>query len=89
MTATAEIISIGDELLYGQTLDTNAHWISHKLDEYNIKVFQRTTIGDDADQILNAFATASSTHSSLKTGSEPFLKNFCLIQILCSSLLCS
>lgn len=59
MTATAEIISIGDELLYGQTLDTNAHWISHKLDEYNIKVFQRTTIGDNADQILNAFATAA------------------------------
>ena len=59
MTAIAEIISIGDELLYGQTLDTNAHWISHKLDEYNIKVFQRTTIGDDADQILNAFATAA------------------------------
>ena len=59
MTTTAEIISIGDELLYGQTLDTNAHWISHKLDEYNIKVFQRTTIGDDADQILNAFATAA------------------------------
>jgi nicotinamide-nucleotide amidase len=59
MTATAEIISIGDELLYGQTLDTNAHWISHKLDEYNIKVFQRTTIGDDADQILNAFAIAA------------------------------
>jgi nicotinamide-nucleotide amidase len=59
MTATAEIISIGDELLYGQTLDTNAHWISHKLDEYNIKVFQRTTIGDDAGQILNALATAA------------------------------
>ena len=59
MTATAEIISIGDELLYGQTLDTNAHWISHKLDEYNIKVFQRTTIGDDAEQILNAIATAA------------------------------
>ena len=59
MTATAEIISIGDELLYGQTLDTNAHWISHKLDEYNIKVFQRTTIGDDSDQILNAFAIAA------------------------------
>ncbi len=59
MIAIAEIISIGDELLYGQTLDTNAHWISHKLDEYNIKVFQRTTIGDDADQILSAFATAA------------------------------
>tara|TARA_X000001036_G_scaffold152413_1_gene144742 strand:- start:2194 stop:3441 length:1248 start_codon:yes stop_codon:yes gene_type:complete len=58
MSAKAEIISIGDELLYGQTLDTNAHWMSKKLDEYNIKVFQRTTIGDDEDQILNALKLA-------------------------------
>ena len=58
MSAKAEIISIGDELLYGQTLDTNAHWMSIKLDEYNIKVFQRTTIGDDEDQILNALKLA-------------------------------
>ena len=30
-----------------------------------------------------------SNHSYLKVGSEPFLKNFCVTQILCSSLLCS
>ena len=47
MTPTAEIIYIGDELLYGQTLDTNSHWISGKLDEFNIKVYQKTTIGDN------------------------------------------
>ena len=58
MSIKAEIISIGDELLYGQTLDTNAHWISKKLDENNIKVFQRTTIGDDEQQILNALKVA-------------------------------
>ena len=58
MSVKAEIISIGDELLFGQTLDTNAHWISNKLDENNIKVFQRTTIGDDEQQILNALKVA-------------------------------
>ncbi len=58
MSVKAEIISIGDELLYGQTLDTNAHWMSNKLDENNIKVFQRTTIGDDEEQILNALKVA-------------------------------
>ena len=58
MSVKAEIISIGDELLYGQTLDTNAHWMSNKLDENNIKVFQRTTIGDDEQQILNALKVA-------------------------------
>ncbi len=54
----AEIITIGDEILYGQTLDTNSHWISGVLDEINIRVYQKTTIGDDADQILGAFREA-------------------------------
>jgi nicotinamide-nucleotide amidase len=58
MATTAEIISIGDELLYGQTLDTNSHWISGKLDEINIKVYQKSTIGDNEDHILKALAEA-------------------------------
>jgi len=59
MIGKAEIIAIGDELLYGQTLDTNSHWISGKLDAINIKVIQRTTIGDNEFQILEAFKDAS------------------------------
>ncbi len=54
----AEIITIGDEILYGQTLDTNSHWISGALNDIHIKVVQKTTIGDDRDQILTAFQTA-------------------------------
>ncbi|MBR08687.1 MAG: competence/damage-inducible protein A [Rickettsiales bacterium] len=58
MPTYAEIISIGDELLYGQTLDTNAHWISAQLDLIGIKVKRRVTIGDVEDEILNALKEA-------------------------------
>ncbi|MFY0687363.1 MAG: competence/damage-inducible protein A [Cyclobacteriaceae bacterium] len=58
MTVKAEIIAIGDELLYGQTLDTNSHWISGALDAINIKVYQKSTIGDNRDQILKSFEEA-------------------------------
>ncbi|WKZ58870.1 MAG: competence/damage-inducible protein A [Cyclobacteriaceae bacterium] len=54
----AEIIAIGDELLYGQTLDTNSHWISGELDKVGIKVVRRTTVGDIESEILTAFAEA-------------------------------
>jgi len=54
----ASIISIGDELLFGQTLDTNAHWISQKLSELGIDVFQRFTIHDQADEIKNTLDKA-------------------------------
>jgi nicotinamide-nucleotide amidase len=57
-TIPAEIIAIGDELLYGQTLDTNSHWISTKLTEVGIKVVRRTTIGDAEADILHALAAA-------------------------------
>jgi nicotinamide-nucleotide amidase len=55
---TAEVLAIGDELLYGQTLDTNSHWISGELDKAGIKVIRRTTIGDQVSEILSAFAEA-------------------------------
>lgn len=54
----AEIIAIGDELLYGQTLDTNSHWISGELDKVGIKVVRRTTVGDVESEMLTAFAEA-------------------------------
>lgn len=55
---SAEIIAIGDELLYGQIVDTNSHWISQELDRRGVKVVRRTTIGDDRKDILAAFASA-------------------------------
>ena len=54
----AEVITIGDEILYGQTLDTNAHWISGALDDIGVKVIRRTTCGDNENEILDAFKEA-------------------------------
>ena len=56
--ALVEILAIGDELLYGQTKDTNSHWISVELDKAGFKVIRRTTISDKEEEILGAFAEA-------------------------------
>lgn len=59
MTKTrAEIITIGDEILYGQILDTNSQWISEALDRVGIKTIRKTTISDEQEDILNTFAEA-------------------------------
>ena len=54
----AELLTIGDEILYGQTLDTNAHWMSGELDKVGVKVVRRTTCGDTEEEILQAFREA-------------------------------
>lgn len=57
-TVKAEILAIGDELLYGQIIDTNSHWISQELDRIGVRVVQRTTVGDNKEAILAAFKAA-------------------------------
>jgi nicotinamide-nucleotide amidase len=41
-----ELITIGDELLLGLTIDTNAAWLARELATIGIAVASRTTIGD-------------------------------------------
>ncbi len=50
----ASIITIGDELLIGQTIDTNSAWIAQHLNEVGIDVLRRVAVGDDADAIRKA-----------------------------------
>ncbi len=50
----AEIISIGEELLIGQTINSNAAFISKLLNNAGVSVRQVTTIADDEDEILRA-----------------------------------
>lgn len=57
-TITAELLTIGDELLYGQILDTNSQWMSVALSEAGIKVVRKTTVGDVESEIMTAFAEA-------------------------------
>ena len=55
---TAEIISIGDELLIGQVINTNASWISAELNKSGITISKITAIGDNAGDITDALKTA-------------------------------
>lgn len=55
---TAELLTIGDEILYGQIVDTNAQWMSVELDKVGIKVIRKTSVGDQEQEILTAFAEA-------------------------------
>jgi nicotinamide-nucleotide amidase len=49
-----EIITIGDELLIGQVVDTNSAWMAQRLNEAGIKVKQITSVSDDSQHIINA-----------------------------------
>lgn len=48
------IITIGDEILLGQTVDTNSAWLSLKLDEINIRTSEICSISDSAEAIKEA-----------------------------------
>lgn len=54
----AEIITIGDEILIGQIVDTNSAWMAKELNLIGIKVKQITSVSDDADHITEAIALA-------------------------------
>ena len=54
----AEIISIGDELLIGQTINSNAAWMGQELNKIGIDVYQVSIISDDKNHIVNALNDA-------------------------------
>lgn len=54
----AELISIGDELLIGQVVNTNASWIAGELNKAGISVVRITAISDKKDEIINAIDEA-------------------------------
>lgn len=54
----AEIITIGDELLIGQVVDTNSAYMAERLNEWGIAVYQITSVHDDRRHILQALSEA-------------------------------
>lgn len=55
----AEIITIGDEILIGQIVDTNSVFIAKELNKIGISVYQITSVQDERTHILNAFSDAA------------------------------
>ncbi len=56
----AEIITIGDEILIGQVVDTNSAWIAQQLNSIGIGVKQITSVSDSLQHIMSALAQAES-----------------------------
>ncbi|MEY4661359.1 MAG: hypothetical protein RLZZ42_1311 [Bacteroidota bacterium] len=57
--AVASIITIGDELLIGQTIDTNSAWMGVALNEAGVIVKRRVAVGDNWDDIWDALEKES------------------------------
>lgn len=56
----AEIITIGDELLIGQVVDTNSAWMAEQLNEIGIELYQITSVHDQREHIVAALDEAFS-----------------------------
>ena len=56
----AEIITIGDELLIGQVVDTNSAWMAERLNENGIELYQITSVHDNRNHIIAALNEAFS-----------------------------
>ena len=56
----AEVITIGDEILYGQITDTNTQWISAELDKLGIRTVRKSSVGDNKERILEILQEAES-----------------------------
>ena len=50
----AEIVTIGDEILIGQTVDTNSAWMGKVLNEVGVEVARITSVADRPDAIVHA-----------------------------------
>src|ERR1700743_3890322 len=55
----AEIITIGDEILIGQIVDTNSAWMAGKLNEIGVRIKQISSVSDDRGHILKALEEAA------------------------------
>ncbi len=54
----AEIITIGDELLLGQVIDTNSAWLGQELNKIGIRAHFKSTVSDSHEAIINALQAA-------------------------------
>jgi len=54
----ADIITIGDEILIGQIVDTNSTWIANQLESVGVKVRQITSVSDEKEHILSTLDSA-------------------------------
>jgi len=86
----AEIITVGDELLIGQVVDTNSAWMGKLLNDSGIKISRIVSVGDKREDILEALRSASSRAGLiLMTGGLGPTKDDITKKVLCEYFDCS
>ena len=67
---TGHLLTVGDEILLGQIVDTNAAWLGERLADAGVDVRRSETVGDDHAEIVAAIerATADGAHVIVVTG---------------------
>ena len=80
----AEIITIGDELLIGQVVDTNSAWMAQRLNEVGVELYCITSVHDEREQIVAALDKAfSEVDIVLTTGGLGPTKDDITKHVLC------
>ncbi len=83
------IITIGDELLIGQVVDTNSAWIGHSLNDHGFNVVYKITVGDNEQDIISAINAAKEKASLIfVTGGLGPTNDDITIQTLCKYYNC-
>jgi nicotinamide-nucleotide amidase len=81
----AALLTIGDEILIGQIVDTNSSWLGQELTQYGIDVHTRFSVGDDLPEIVDALALLGSKHDLVVvTGGLGPTKDDVTKQAMCS-----
>lgn len=88
---TAGIVTIGDEILIGQIVDTNSAWLGDKLNKLGIKVSRILSIGDGRDEIISTLDHAIDNYNiTFVTGglgpTKDDITKFALAEIFSSEL---
>ena len=64
---SAEILTIGTEMLLGDLVDTNSAWLSSRLASLGVSLYRHTTVGDNRERIITALSEAASRADLLLT----------------------
>ena len=65
---TAEIVSIGSELLLGQIVDTNAAWMAQRLTDLGVDLYHKTIVGDNPGRMKDVIGRALDRSDIVITG---------------------
>ena len=65
---TVELVAIGSELLLGQIVDSNSAWMAQRLAEVGVDLYRKTTVGDNLERMVDAFAGALARADCVITG---------------------